>query len=268
MFYQLKEAQQQFWKEHGFIKLTDFFTNDLKESLKYWCDELTALPETPGKWMKYFETNSQGQRQLCRIENFIDYHKSMHDIANGERTLALVSALMNEQAAIFKEKINYKFPGGGGFKPHQDAPAFVSFNQKFHITMMLAIDDCTLENGCLQVVEGGANQPIILPQESDGSIQKDIAETLVWSPLECKSGDVVLFDSYLPHYSEPNHSQGSRRALFVTFSKFSEGGLKRMSYYQDKREKFPPDCERDPNKDYSAGAAIYNVANPITSSMQ
>ncbi|KTC86658.1 phytanoyl-CoA dioxygenase family protein [Legionella brunensis] len=268
MYYQLNEKQQAFWKKHGFIVLTDFFPSAFKNQLRTWCDELTALPETPGKWMKYFEKNAQGQRQLCRVENFIDYHKSLHDVANGERTLGLVSELMNEPAAIFKEKINYKFPGGGGFKPHQDAPAFVSFNQKFHITMMVAIDDCTLENGCLQVVEGGANKPIILPQEADGSIQKNIAATLAWSPIECSSGDVILFDSYLPHYSEPNRSNNPRRAMFITFNKFSEGGEKREAYYKDKREKFPPDCERDPNKDYAAGAAIYNVANPITETMQ
>lgn len=267
MNYQLNEEQQQFWHEHGFIMLNDFFTHDFKSQFKSWCDELTSLPETPGKWMKYFEKNVQGERQLCRIENFIDYHEPMHEIANGERTLELVSSLMNEQAVIFKEKINYKFPGGGGFKPHQDAPAFVSFNQKFHITMMVAIDDCTVDNGCLQVVTGGANKPTILPQEKDGSIQKSISQTLCWTPIECKTGDVILFDSYLPHYSEPNRSANSRRAIFITFNKLAEGGAKREAYYQDKREKFPPDCERDPNKDYSAGAAIYNVANPITETM-
>lgn len=268
MNYQLSEEQALFWQKNGFVALTDFFPLHIKKQLKSWCDELTALPETPGKWMKYFEKNAQGKRQLCRIENFIDYHRPMHELANGERTLQLVSQLMAEQAVIFKEKINYKFPGGGGFKPHQDAPAFISFNQRFHITMMIAIDDCTLENGCLQVVKGGANKPVILPQEADGSIQKNIADAFLWSPIACQSGDVILFDSYLPHYSEPNRSNNPRRAMFITFNRFSEGGARREAYYQDKREKFPPDCERDPNKDYSAGAAIYNVANPISETMQ
>ncbi|KTD06379.1 phytanoyl-CoA dioxygenase [Legionella gratiana] len=267
MNYQLNEEQYSFWKEQGFVFLRDFLRIDLKQHLQTWCDELTSWPETPGKWMKYFEKNTKGERQLCRVENFIDYHSGMHEVANSSRTLNLISSLMGEQAAIFKEKINYKFPGGGGFKPHQDAPAFISFNQRFHITMMVAIDNCTLENGCLQVVKGGANQPVILPQEADGSIKREIAEAFQWSPIECKTGDVILFDSYLPHYSEANQSNEPRRAIFITFSKFSEGGIKRAAYYQDKREKFPPDCERDPNKDYSAGAAIYNVANPISEAM-
>lgn len=265
--YPLNDKQELCWKDNGFVILTDFISLDIKEQLKTWCNELTALPEEPGKWMKYFERNSKGERQLCRIENFIDYHPPMLQLAKGELTLSLVSKLMGEPAAIFKEKINYKFPGGGGFTPHQDAPAFISFQQKYHITMMVAIDDCTLENGCLQVVTGGANKPVILAQEKDGSIKKNISTAFEWSPLECKTGDVILFDSYLPHYSEPNRSNHPRRAMFITFSRLSEGGERRSAYYQDKREQFPPDCERDPNKDYSAGAAIYNVANPITETM-
>lgn len=268
MHYQLNAEQMEHWKQHGFIVLNDFFGREVRENIVGWCDELTAWPETPGKWMKYFEKNIHGERQLCRLENFIDYHEEMDEIARGERTLKLVSDLMGEPAVIFKEKINYKFPNGSGFKPHQDAPAFISFNQRFHITMMVAIDDCTIPNGCLQLVTGGANKKEILPQEKDGSIRKDIASQLIWTPIECKKGDAILFDSYLPHYSEPNRTHRSRRAIFITFNKAAEGGSMRDAYYQDKREKFPPDCERDPNKDYSAGAAIYNVANPITEKME
>lgn len=264
MHYQLSDEQKRHWQHEGFVILRDFFSKEISQYLGQWCDELTAWPETPGKWMKYFEKNQQVKRQLCRIEHFIDYHSEMNELARGARTMHLVSELMGEPAAIFKEKINYKFPNGGGFKPHQDAPAFISFKQKYHITLMIAIDACTLENGCLQVVTGGANKPEILPQEPDGSIAASIAQQLQWTPIECQPADVILFDSYLPHYSEPNRTQGARRAFFITYNKMSEGGSMRDAYYQDKREQFPPDCERDPNKDYSAGAAIYNVANPIT----
>jgi len=264
MYYQLSDKQMRHWKANGFIILNDFFPEKIRNSLSIWCNELTLWPETPGKWMKYFEINTNGERQLCRIENFIDYHKQFDEVVRGNRTLKLLSDLIGEEAVIFKEKINYKFPNGNGFSPHQDAPAFVSFNQTYHVTMMVAIDDCTLENGCLQVAQESGNQKEVLPQEKDGSISKAYAEKIVWTPIECERGCVVLFDSYLPHYSEPNHSCTARRAIFATYNKASEGGSKRKEYYLDKREKFPPDCERDPNKDYSAGAAIYNVANPIT----
>ncbi|MFZ9036269.1 MAG: phytanoyl-CoA dioxygenase family protein, partial [Francisellaceae bacterium] len=247
----------------GYIKLTDFLNVQEKQQLMRWCDQLEALPETSGKWMKYFETNIHGDRSLCRIECFLDYHAGLSQLVRGEKTINLLSNLMGEKATLFKEKINFKLPGGNGFRPHQDAPAFISFNQRYHITMMLVIDDATLQNGCLQLVEGGHYKNITLDREADGSIRTDIAKSLPWKAIECKTGDLILFDSYIPHYSEANLSDKPRRAAFVTYNRLSDGGSKRDAYFADKREKFPPDCEKDPNKDYSAGAVIYNLANPL-----
>lgn len=172
---------------------------------------------------------------------------------------------MGEAAVLFKEKINFKSPGGNGFKPHQDAPAFISFKQTYHITMMLAIDKATVKNGCLHVIENGEYKKHILPQNTDGSITSEYVNKMKWQPIECDVGDILLFDSYIPHYSESNLSDTSRSAAFVTYNRLKDGGSKRQHYFSDKRTKFPPDCERDPNKDYSAGAMIYNVANPLPS---
>jgi ectoine hydroxylase-related dioxygenase (phytanoyl-CoA dioxygenase family) len=75
---------------------------------------------------------------------------------------------------LFKEKINFKFSGANGFTPHQDYPAFLSFGQTYHITMMLAIDDCTIENGCLQIANNIDYMRKVLPQAKDKTIHKDI----------------------------------------------------------------------------------------------
>ena len=136
------------------------------------------------------------------------------------------------------------------------------FEQDFHITLMVAIDDADLDNGCLHVAEGGMQKQGLLKQNKDGSLDSELCETLDWKPVPCKRGDIILFDSYIPHFSHRNRSARSRRALYVTFNRASQGN-RRQDYYQDKREKFPPECERDPNKDYSQYAGIYNLANPI-----
>jgi len=48
----------------------------------------------------------------------------------------------------------------------------------------------------------------------------------------------------------------------MLFTALSEGKF-RDGYYREKREKFPPENEREPGKDYSEGAKIYNLATPI-----
>lgn len=147
----LTDDQLARWTADGWLRIEKYLDPAECASLSSWVDDLARRPETAGKWMKYFERSNEGARQLCRVENFIQYHDGFERLIAGERTLALVSALFAEPAALFKEKINYKLPGGAGFAPHQDAPAFTSFGQSLHITVMISVDATTKANGCLEV---------------------------------------------------------------------------------------------------------------------
>jgi ectoine hydroxylase-related dioxygenase (phytanoyl-CoA dioxygenase family) len=257
----LTQEQRRFWNQNGYLVMRDFLSPVDLESLIQWTEELEAWPETPGQWMKYFERPVGGSRQLCRVENFLPYHKPLSDFLLSEKNLGLLNELMGEPALIFKEKINFKLAGGKGFVAHQDAPAYTSFGHTYHITMMVSVDPTTVENGCLDVVNGFGRQET-LPQETDLTIRKDIIESMKWEPLTTMPGDVVFFDSYLPHGSGPNRSQAPRRAYYITYNRKSEGDF-RDQYYAQKRKDFPPECERDPNVDYSKRTSIFNLGNPI-----
>ena len=256
----LTEDQLECWEKNGYLLLKNYFSTD-KFPLDQWVTELSNWPETPGKWMKYFERGANGERQLCRVENFIQYHDGLNSIINSPEIIDILSTLMQEKAILFKEKINMKYPGGSGFIAHQDAPAFTTFNQKYHITMMVSIDKSDKENGCLEVVKGGYHKKGMLPQAEDKTIAPDYEKELHWEAIETEPGDVLFFDSYIPHRSNKNLSNRSRRAMYITYNKVSEGDY-REAYYADKRKVFPPECEREEGKDYS-NAGVYNVANPI-----
>jgi ectoine hydroxylase-related dioxygenase (phytanoyl-CoA dioxygenase family) len=258
----LSPVQLQFWDKHHYLVLRQPLASSNITAIGEWTDQLAEWPETPGKWMKYFETGETGdQRMLCRVENFIQHHHHFQELIEGESTLSLLNALMGEPAVLFKEKINFKLPGGSGFAPHQDAPAFTSFGHTFHITMMITIDDATVHNGCLEFSTG---VPVYqnLSTETDGTIARSVVQNLPWTPLETQAGDIVFFDSYIPHRSPPNKSECSRRAAYVTYNRASEGSV-RDQYFADKRSVFPPECERSEGVDYAASAGPYNLGNPI-----
>jgi len=258
----LASEQLDFWTDNGYLKIRDFFTPSQKQELREWVEDMQARPESAGKWMKYFEAplNDPDGRQLCRVENFLQYHVGFDELLRGEKLIGILSELMQEPAVLFKEKINFKLPGGNGFLPHQDAPAFTSFKQTYHITMMISIDHSDSENGCLELVPALHKQGI-LPTANDATIDPDFAATLEWEPLPCEVGDIVFFDSYIPHRSCPNTSTQPRRVLYITYNRASEGSY-REEYYRQKREVFPPDIERDPEKDYG-DSGVFNVGNPI-----
>jgi ectoine hydroxylase-related dioxygenase (phytanoyl-CoA dioxygenase family) len=210
--------------------------------------------------MKWFET-VDGERQLCRVEDFLPYHPALSVFLQEGALSVVLEELLGEQAVLYKEKINFKLPGGAGFTPHQDAPAFTTFGQSYHVTLMLSVDPATVQNGCLEVVDGYHGQGL-LPQASDGTLDAAWSEAQVWKPIETEPGDILLFDSFVPHRSGPNRSEKPRRAMYITYNKQSEGQY-RAQYFVRKREAFPPECERVPGADYASGAAVYNLGNPI-----
>lgn len=238
----LKKEQIERFRVDGFLHLPGYLSS---EPLDRWADELEGWPETPGKWMLYYEPHrlEPGQRILCRAENFVPYHQELRELCLG-RLKHTAEQLLGEELVLFKEKLNFKLPGGDGFAPHQDVQAGWDAWGSFHLTAMVAIDPATRHNGCLEVVRGGHLEGLLGPMHEPLS-----DEGLDFEPLEAEPGDTIFFGSYLPHRSPPNCSLRPRRILYVTYGLGREGE-QRERYFEEKRKSYPPDCERLPGKVY------------------
>lgn len=207
-------------------------------------------PDQKGKWMKYYEKPKPNQenRLLCRIENFTQYNPGLNFLLNGQKLIGMMSDLFGEKAILYKEKINYKLPGGEGFAPHQDVAAgWWMYGQSLHISTLVCIDEATEENGCLELVYGKHKEGMLCDPWKE--IPESTCDTLDWKSAPTRPGDIVFFDSYVPHRSGPNNSQKPRRVLYATYAKEAEGDL-RDRYYMDKRASYPPDIEREAGKVY------------------
>jgi hypothetical protein len=262
----LSDDHVQFYYQHGYLVLPNLFTNDEKMEIRDEVGTIETWADCPGQWLKYYEPcQKTGTKLLCRTENFIPYSSVLQRRLTRGKLTQILAELTGEPVILYKDKINYKYPGGGSFAPHQDSPAYTDQGQSQHITALIAIDAATVENGCLEVA---TNRPEVwqkrqtLPHTKKGSISPEIVAELEWKPLPLNRGDVVIFGSYIPHRSGPNLSTHPRRAIYITFNPLSQGD-RHDQYYVDKRKKFPPEVEREPGKDYSDGAKIYNLGNPI-----
>ena len=198
--------------------------------------------------MVYYEDSlcREGERVLSRIENFCPYHAGFDRLLNAGPVLDTVSELLGGPAVMFKDKINCKAPGGGGFKAHQDMQAGWDRYARLHLTVLIGIDDATVENGCLEIGSGPRRNRLI--GEMWAPLDEDDPD-IVYRACPTGPGDAVAFDSYVPHRSEPNATESPRHVLYVTYNLAAEGDH-RAQYYADKRKSYPPDCERDPDKQY------------------
>ena len=245
----LNESQRQQFHDDGFLIARGMYSPEQMARITGWTEEVVRLPELPGKHMVYYEDSltQPDTRVLSRIENFCPFHAGFDELLCSGAALATVSALFGETAVLFKEKINFKLPGSDGFKAHQDVQAGWDEFAPLHITLLLSIDASDEKNGCLQIAPKQHQKGLLGP---------------MWEPLpdplpgvdyqSCPTapGDVILFDSFIPHRSFPNQTAHPRRILYVTYNAASAGDH-REAYYAAKRQNFPPDCEREPGKNYA-----------------
>ncbi len=244
----LTQEQIRTFHDDGFLVARGMYSHREMEDIARWTSEIEAWPETPGRHMMYFEKSRlDGSRILNRMENFYPYHEGFQRLFDGEKMRGSVGQLFGEPAVLFKDKVNFKLPGGDGFKPHQDVQAGWDRYGSLHISVLLCIDEATTENGCLELVKGFHNRGVV------GRMWEPLTEEAMagmkFEPYPTQPGDVVFFDSYAPHGSGPNLTNQRRRILYVTYGKQSDGD-QRARYYADKRESYPQDCEREAGRNY------------------
>jgi len=245
----LSEEQVAQFRRDGFLVVRAMYSPEEVDEISRWTEEVAASPEVPGRDWKYFEpSKTDGSRILCRIENFVPFHEGFARLITRRRMQQAVSELFGEEAVLFKEKINFKMPGGDGFREHQDVQAGWDDYAQLHITAMIAIDETNAANGSLEMIAGMHDKGVL--GEMWAPLTDDDTAHAEYVAVHCQPGDAVFFDSYAPHRSGPNQTDKARRVLYITYNRRSEGDS-RAQYYADKHRNYPPDVERAPDRDYS-----------------
>jgi hypothetical protein len=210
---------------------------DATRALQHWALEIEAWPSGSHVWGHYAEQTSRGPR-ICRTENVSACHAGVASLVTGVMQAAATDAL-GEPAVAFKDKLNYKQPGGAGYGVHQDKVAYPGAGRVASI--LVAIDDCTVESGCLWLARGVRE---VLPVDDRGVVRDDASAGLEWFPAELAAGDAVVIDGLAPHYSQANGSDAPRRVFIASYAPTSEG-YERAHYYGARRDRMQEATEHD-----------------------
>ena len=240
----LTELQIKNYENDGFLLLKKFFSEEemkiaIKSINKF--SELSFDSWEPGKEMVYYETNNKNERILCRIEKYVDHHTEFQNLSNSKKILNVLEDLMGGPCILFKDKINFKRPGAGGFRPHQDVQARWDQFVEYTMSVMISTDRSTPENGCLEVAPGHHKRGLI--GNYDMPLERDELNGMKFEMVPTEVGDVLFFDHFTPHQSKSNMSDKPRSNIYLTYNLLSDGDH-RNQYLEKKRCEFPPDNER------------------------
>ncbi len=132
---------------------------------------------------------------------------------------AVADSIGFEDPVILQSMYIFKPPHiGGEVVCHQDS-TYIYTEPESCVGFWFALEDATLENGCMEVIPGGHKLPLKKRnyRRGDGTLVTETLDDSPWPeerrvPVEAETGTLVVFDGRAPHLSAANRSPRSRHA--------------------------------------------------------
>jgi phytanoyl-CoA hydroxylase len=206
------------YKTEGYAVVPGLFSPEETARLREHYMELRGKGTYPGDFEGVDPTAAD---PLKRYPRMIHMHRwddlSMKWLLD-ERLRAHMNAFEGEDPYAVQTMLYFKPPGARGQALHQDQ-FYLRAQPGTCIAAWLALDDCDEENGCMKVVPGSHDLPILCTERADTTqsftdVTVPLPEGMEPVSVYMKAGDVLFFNGWLIHGSFPNVSKDRfRRAL-------------------------------------------------------
>ena len=217
----------------GYVMLKNAITpqqvKSLSQTLDQWTEESRQHEGPYGETIDHrprFDVqphvHSKETPALRRVASPVEINDDYWAVARDNKALDLTAAIFSPNIKFYASKVNLKLPGSKTeVKYHQDFPFDPHTNMDM-MTVLIFLDDVTMENGPLQLVPGSHRGPLhSLWQDGKftGAVADDVEQDAIKNSVACtgKAGDACLMHSAVLHGSSANLGQDPRRLFIVTY---------------------------------------------------
>ena len=223
------------YQKDGFFIIRNLINDDILNNLY---DEIFSSEKT----VKYYDRKGT----IRRIEKIFDKGPNLVEL--NKLFQIKLKDIFNKDFCLFKDKYNAKPPNGEGFYAHYDGIFLwkdenFNLNKGWHIyadefiSVLVAIDECNLENGALELsqVNKGNFDVLYENTKKDGTpnLSPNYEKEIKFHPIILDKGDAVFFSSRCPHRSKKNLSKIHRKTIYYTYN-FAKEGDNYDKYFADK----------------------------------
>ena len=218
--------------ENGYLVLRDALTAEqvgaLNADIAQWVEESRKHAQAYGEIMDgrpRFDVepgHSAESPALRRVSSPIEISDACLEVMRDNRALDAVAQIFGPNIQFNNAKINSKLPGTKTVvKYHQDF-LFEPHSNDDLMTVLLFLDDVTLENGPLEVVPGTHRGPLYEHWHGGvftGAVTSEIEAEMRPHAVHCigQAGSACLMHTRLVHGSTANHSDRPRTLYIVTY---------------------------------------------------
>ncbi|MFI5355884.1 MAG: phytanoyl-CoA dioxygenase family protein [Opitutales bacterium] len=219
----LTPDQIQFYREAGYLGVEAVFSTAEVAELRRVTDEFVEKSRAVTANDAVFDLEPSHTPQtprLRRLKDPIRQHEVYRRAIRHPAVLQIVSQLIGPGIASNGNKLNLKLADvGSPVEWHQDWAFYPHTNDDL-LAVGVAMDDSTLENGCLLVIPGTHRGPL-LDHHQDGVFIGAITDPAFRPdgavPITLKAGGISIHHTRLLHGSAPNRSAHARRLLLFQY---------------------------------------------------
>lgn len=213
----------------GYLVLRDLLTPDQVATFQAQTEDLhrKLRDGAPyGVTIGWEDSKDDGEQRIQQLLHAEKVSPFLEGLIRSDKLLAIMRDLVGPDLKLFEAKFVLKSAHVGGEVPwHQDYPYWKTFARSpVQVNCMIAIDDSTEQNGCLEVLPGshltgirdhgahGGGKNFVLATDPDARTHESLVK------LPAKAGTAILFGPLLLHHSAPNRSDHQRRSVTVVYS--------------------------------------------------
>lgn len=217
----LREAAQSF-RENGYLVLDRFFS---EEEIAPFSDEIDNIITGKADYVPRNDLIYEPGSEPPRVRNAFRvhlYNPFFMEIARHPKLVPVIEELLDRPVRLYGSQLFAKPAEVGSVVPlHQDMP-YWPFAPHELLSCWIALDDSTIENGCVRFITGSHKLGVLrhVPSGVQGNSLKLEDERIAgWPefPVEVPRGSCVLHHCLTAHWSEPNRSARPRRGLIMVY---------------------------------------------------
>lgn len=199
------------FNERGFLTGIEIFNNSAIQDIRDYFDKLLQNAMASG--------NDSYSISTAHLK-----HKKVYDLLLNEKVVSIVGDLLGENIIGWGSHFFCKLPGDvKRISWHQDA-SYWPFSHTNTVSCWLAIDDTTIENGCMKFIPGSHRFGLIDYEMSKNEEKNVLNQTVhkaenYGDPLtiELNAGQISIHSDLLLHSSNPNISEYRRCGLSLRY---------------------------------------------------
>ena len=218
----ITNEQRQFFDQNGYVVARGLFSQEEAASYRDYYMDLRHHPNCSRDTRIKSPTTNDPLLEYPRLMQMHRWDQPTFDWLTAPRIAACLTGLLGSEPYAVQTMHYFKPPHARGQALHQDN-YYLRVQPGTCIAAWMALDPCDEANGCLQVVPGSQDWPILCTVKSDTTqsftdVTVPIPEGTPIVSVIMQPGDVLFFNGQIVHGSLPNTTDDRfRRSLIAHY---------------------------------------------------